>query len=372
MSEIQNKQDPPFPWMAMSSLAVGMLAHSVVFTSPMPFVAFMIVDFKMSPNLDSAGYWAGWITGTFMIGRTIAGIPWGMASDKFGRKPCLMLSMLNVCILGVVFGCSTSFEMAILSRLAIGLGNGFMGVAKTSVTEISLCKSHEIRGFGMINGIWGLGMIVGPAVGGILSRPAIQYPTIFTSKTSIWAIYPYLLPSVVCAAIAFIAFFWIYLYLPETYNNHNNETIETIQYNELLTENSTHDIENKYDSNESIGTDNETTDEEVKEIELTDISNNKINENVSFLHKNHENIANNENEEIEINLYDSNDSKTLQTIDEQLQQQELLKLPSTFNEILTNKSIQFLFLIYMCFCFMVTFVDESLPLVSYYFIYIHS
>lgn len=62
-----------FPWMAMSAICIGMLAHSVVFTAPMPFVAFMVVDFGMSPTLDSAGYWAGWITGTFMIGRAMAG-----------------------------------------------------------------------------------------------------------------------------------------------------------------------------------------------------------------------------------------------------------------------------------------------------------
>lgn len=62
------KADAVFPWPAMLSLCAGMLAHSVVFTNPLPFVAFMVVDFKMADNVDSAGYYAGWITGTFMIG----------------------------------------------------------------------------------------------------------------------------------------------------------------------------------------------------------------------------------------------------------------------------------------------------------------
>lgn len=114
---------PEFPWLAMLSICCGMLAHSVVFTSPMPFVAFQIVDFGMSSNLDSAGYYAGWITGTFMIGRTIASIPWGIASDRYGRKICLLLSMFNVAVFGILFGLSSSFPMAILSRLLIGLGN---------------------------------------------------------------------------------------------------------------------------------------------------------------------------------------------------------------------------------------------------------
>ena len=59
----------PFPWFAMTGLCVGMLAHSVVFTNPLPYVAFMVVDFGMAESVDSAGYYAGWITGTFMIGK---------------------------------------------------------------------------------------------------------------------------------------------------------------------------------------------------------------------------------------------------------------------------------------------------------------
>lgn len=47
----------------------------VVFTAPLPYVAFMIVDFHMAPDVDTAGYEAGWITGMFMVGRFVAGKP---------------------------------------------------------------------------------------------------------------------------------------------------------------------------------------------------------------------------------------------------------------------------------------------------------
>ncbi|RYY82054.1 hypothetical protein EON63_14120, partial [archaeon] len=48
------------------------------------------------------------------------GIPWGMAADRYGRKICLVLSMLNVAVLGVGFGFSSSFYMAVLFRFLIG------------------------------------------------------------------------------------------------------------------------------------------------------------------------------------------------------------------------------------------------------------
>ena len=40
-----------------------------MFTNPLPFVAFMVVDFGMAGNVDDAGYYAGWITGMFMAGK---------------------------------------------------------------------------------------------------------------------------------------------------------------------------------------------------------------------------------------------------------------------------------------------------------------
>lgn len=134
----------PFPYVAMFFLSLGMLAHSVVFTAPLPYVAYMIVDFHMAPDVDTAGYTAGWITGMFMVGRTFAGVPWGMAADRYGRRICLALSMFNIAVFGLAFGFSTNFLMAVSMRLCIGLGNGFMGIAKTSVTEITSSKEHEV------------------------------------------------------------------------------------------------------------------------------------------------------------------------------------------------------------------------------------
>jgi len=145
---------PTFPYISMAALCIGMLAHSVVFTAPMPFVAFMVVDFGVSPDIDRAGYSSGWIVGMFMIGRTISGLPWGLASDYYGRKVCILASMVSVFVLGIAFGFSTNFAMAVLLRLAIGLLNGYMGVAKTCLSEICKTKEHEIKAFGWLNGIW--------------------------------------------------------------------------------------------------------------------------------------------------------------------------------------------------------------------------
>lgn len=422
MSEVvPRKEEPPFPWMGMSFLCLGMLAHSIVFTSPLPYVAFMVVDFKMTDNLDEAGYTAGWITGMFMMGRTIAGVPWGMAADRYGRKMCLFISMVNVAVLGTLFGFSTSFTMAVFLRFMIGLGNGFMGVCKTVVTEMVLCKEHEVRAFGFINGVWGLGLIVGPAIGGLLSRPAIQYPGIFT-EDGLWGRYPYLLPSLTCAFFAALAAVGVFLFVPETLKTRvsiapSSSAAATQRY-EKLADQSTHSGSGKSLTSEDTDTEEEeafrkdqqeflgsfgwnqrrldltisksallvamspsssspssspvTDDEESKDspvdeetgLELTQLP---VPHERSPMHTTAA-LTDDDNGD---NFFPKGDSPELMeagadvsssTSDMENTATTKPKLPATMMEILQSTQIQFLFVVYMSYCFLIMYIDETFPL----------
>lgn len=123
--------------------------------------------------------------------------------------------MAAVAVLGLLFGLSTSFAMAVVVRFSIGIFNGFMSTAKVCITELSKTKEHEVRGFGYLNGAYGLGMVIGPSIGGLLARPAVQYPDVFTVD-GLWGRFPYLLPSLVCSLVAAVAFVAIFLFVPET------------------------------------------------------------------------------------------------------------------------------------------------------------
>ena len=314
-SEVES--DPAFPYFPIAILCMGLLAHCMVFTAPLPYVAFMMVDFHMAKNVDEAGYTAGWITGMFMVGRLFSGIPWGMASDKFGRKMCMFISLSNLFIFGLIFGFSTNFYMATIFRFCIGIGNGFMGIAKTYISEITQTKEHEVRAFGYFNGVFGVGMVIGPVIGGMLARPAIQYPSFFPSA-GLFGVYPYLLPSVVCSCLAITGALGIFFFLPETLKPDTKQ--EEVQYSSL---------------NQS-----ESAKEEDTDIEMVGVTEGEGNEDEE------KEIKDDKPKEIHANQDDSSNSSSLSSL-----------LP-----LLRSSNIRNLLFSYMSFCFLCIFSEEVFPL----------
>ena len=73
------------------------------------------------------------------------------------------------------------------------------------------------KGMALTTGAWSLGLVVGPAVGGMLSRPCQQYPSTFPPHAHpVLAAFPYLLPNLFSAAVALTAMVFVYIYFPET------------------------------------------------------------------------------------------------------------------------------------------------------------
>jgi MFS family permease len=344
-----------FPWVSLGFICLGMLAHSIVFTSPLPYVAFMVVDFKEAKNLDEAGYYAGWITGMFMVGRTIAGVPWGLAADKWGRKVCLIASMVNVSIFGLIFGFSTNFKIAMFMRFCIGLGNGYLAVAKTAITEVVTNKEHEMRAFGYLNAFWGLGMIVGPSIGGFLARPAIQYPHTFTAQ-GIWGHYPYLLPCLCCSGIAACAAMGLLFFFDETLQKKAKEpSIEqSVEMKSIKTTTEQKPSSALVSSQYSPLNTNEDSDEETTTATSSSSS------------TGHFTITNDDDEEndlitIDCSTHSAQDTSKDTTV-KQTTTTAPTSSPSSFYEILTDPNLSFLITIYGVTSFVVMFIEESFPL----------
>ncbi|CAN6339498.1 unnamed protein product [Urochloa humidicola] len=152
-----------------------------------------------------------------MIGRGLASVFWGMIADRFGRKPVLAFSVFSVIVFNTLFGLSVKYWMAIATRFLLGALNGFLAPVKAYSIEV--CQpEQQALGISIVSTAWGMGVIIGPAIGGYLAQPVKQYPHMFHEK-SVFGRFPYLLPCIcisLFATFVFISCAW----LPETLHKH--------------------------------------------------------------------------------------------------------------------------------------------------------
>ncbi|CAN0839705.1 Protein ZINC INDUCED FACILITATOR-LIKE 1 [Linum grandiflorum] len=145
-----------------------------------------------------------------MFGRALTSVFWGLVADRYGRKPVILFGTSSVVIFNTLFGLSTNFWMAVISRFLLGSLNGLLGPIKAYASEL-FREEHQALGLSTISTAWGIGLIVGPALGGFLAQPAVNYPTLF-SKDSFFGRFPYFLPSLAISVFAFgvtIASLWL-------------------------------------------------------------------------------------------------------------------------------------------------------------------
>ncbi|KAJ1381487.1 Tetracycline resistance protein TetA/multidrug resistance protein MdtG [Sesbania bispinosa] len=200
------------------------LCAALPISSLFPFLYFMVRDFNVAETEADISSYAGYVGSTFMLGRCLTSVLWGMVADRYGRKPVIIIGVITVVIFNTLFGLSTNLWMAIITRFLLGSLNGILGPVKAYATEL-FREEHQALGLSTVSASWGVGLIIGPALGGYLAQPAEKYPHIFP-KDSFWDKFPYFLPCFIISALAFavaIACIWI----PETLHNHNGRNQST-------------------------------------------------------------------------------------------------------------------------------------------------
>lgn len=120
----------------LSYIWMAVLCGTLPVASIFPFVYFMVKDFNIAKTEADISTYAGYVGSSMMLGRTLTSILWGMISDRYGRKPVIIIGIITVIIFNTLFGLSTNFWMAISMRFLLGCLNGLLGPIKAYATEI--------------------------------------------------------------------------------------------------------------------------------------------------------------------------------------------------------------------------------------------
>lgn len=144
--------------------------------------------FLFSSPIDiSHGYiLLGYLTASYAFAQFIAAPILGQLSDKYGRKPILIISLFGtflsylVFVLGIIL---RNLPLLFISRITDGITGGNISVAQAVITDITK-KKDRAKNFGLIGAAFGLGFIIGPYLGGKLSDPEVV--SWFNATTPFW------------------------------------------------------------------------------------------------------------------------------------------------------------------------------------------
>jgi DHA1 family tetracycline resistance protein-like MFS transporter len=120
-------------------------------------------------RFGASGVGYGVLIGVFSLTQFVATVVLGGLSDRIGRRPVLLASIMVGAVGYTLFGLAPSFVWLFVARAISGFAGGNISVAQAYIADIT-SPSERSRGMGLVGAAFGLGFIVGPALGAIAAQ----------------------------------------------------------------------------------------------------------------------------------------------------------------------------------------------------------
>lgn len=158
---------------AMRFIMLAVLIDMVAIGLMIPVLPALVGSFTESQS-DQA-FWYGAVTFSFGIANFFGAPILGALSDRYGRRPVLLLGFCGLAINFFATALSTALWMLIAVRLVGGAMQSNIAVANAYVADITPPEDRAKR-FGLLGAMFGVGFILGPVIGGLLGAVSLQLP----------------------------------------------------------------------------------------------------------------------------------------------------------------------------------------------------
>ncbi|MDX9914055.1 MAG: MFS transporter [Candidatus Moranbacteria bacterium] len=135
-----------------------------------PILPFYVENFGVSPFVLTL------LIAVFSLFSFVSAPMLGALSDKIGRRPVLIISIASTAIGWLVFAWAQSVWMLFLGRIIDGMAAGNLPVAESYLVDISKNEKERTKNLGLIGAVFGVGFIIGPALGAALSTISNVFP----------------------------------------------------------------------------------------------------------------------------------------------------------------------------------------------------
>uniref|UniRef100_A0A0D9ZWH2 Major facilitator superfamily (MFS) profile domain-containing protein n=1 Tax=Oryza glumipatula TaxID=40148 RepID=A0A0D9ZWH2_9ORYZ len=172
--EKANESRTGIPYLNFFYICIIGITSTLPIQSLFPYQYFMIRDMNIAKREEDIGFYAGFVAASYFLARTFSSVPWGIFADKYGRKPCIVISILSMIVFNTLFGLSTRYWMAIVTRGMLGMLCGILGPIKAYATEICR-KEHQALGMSLVTSSRAVAFVLGPAIGGFLAQETLHF-----------------------------------------------------------------------------------------------------------------------------------------------------------------------------------------------------
>jgi len=176
-----------------------------------PVMPKLLVELKHIP-LNETSKWGGYLVSVFAAMQFLFAPLMGNLSDRFGRRPVILVSLLAFCIDYIILALAHNYALLFVGRILAGITGASFTAASAYIADIS---THEDRAknFGLIGAAFGLGFVLGPALGGLLAGWGLRAPFY------------------AAAVLCFLNFLYGYFVLPESLKPENRRPFSWLKAN---------------------------------------------------------------------------------------------------------------------------------------------
>ena len=135
-------------------------------------------------TISQASQWGGWLTFAYAIMQFFCAPIIGGLSDKYGRRPVLLLSLFGFGIDYLFLAFAPTIWWLFLGRVIAGITGASFTTASAYIADVSTAENRA-QNFGLLGAAFGLGFIIGPSMGGLLAHYGIRVPFLVAAGFSL-------------------------------------------------------------------------------------------------------------------------------------------------------------------------------------------
>jgi DHA1 family tetracycline resistance protein-like MFS transporter len=166
--------DPPPRAASVRFILATLVIDALGFGLVVPIVPSLVV--KLSGlAISDASIWVGGLLAAFALMQFACAPVLGALSDRFGRRPVLLLSLSGICVNYLLLAWAPSLTWLFLGRLIAGATAANASTANAYIADVTPPAQRATQ-FGLVGAMFGLGFVLGPALGGLLGAYGLRLP----------------------------------------------------------------------------------------------------------------------------------------------------------------------------------------------------